>query len=173
MSKLHSIRARIRRISRYARLFSHSHQRLALWQRGRRANLLSTDATTWTNREGLGEIFDISLEMLVAKPAFRGEEIGFCEVRLVAMSCMGAELHVCLQWKIQPSSALGTMVWLTPPGTHWSQIRAPCRGVRRGSPSGNGGYILSPSDTMAARYGSRFTLSGKISASVLYALRIS
>ena len=99
MSKLHSIRARIRRISRYARLFAHSHQRFSLGQRGIRADLLSTNATTWTNREGLGEIFHISLKMLVAKPAFRGEEIWFCEVRRVAMSCMGAELHVCLQWK--------------------------------------------------------------------------
>ena len=50
---------------------------------------------------------------------------------------------------------------------------APALGVKRGSPSGNGGYILNPSDTMAARYGSLFTLSGTISFSDEKVERIS
>ena len=156
MSKLHSIRARIRRISRYARLFKFSHLSYRIgggnwgenaWER---ENSLSANAATRTDREGLRDLFVVGCEVLVAQPALGGEDVAIRKVEMAAMGCMGAELDVGLNRKSQPTLNMG-FDKLTPPGTHSPAIWAPCRGVRRGRPSGKGGYILSPSETMAAR----------------------
>lgn len=101
MSKLHSIRARIRRISRYARLFFSSLV-FSVWGEGERGakHLLSANATTWTNREGLRYFTNVSRKVLVTKPAFRSENIWICKIGAIAMSCVAAELHISLHWKV-------------------------------------------------------------------------
>lgn len=59
-------------------------------------NLLSTNATTWTNGEGLRGFFVVSRELLIAKPAFRGEDVSIYEVDAAAVSHVSAELHIGL-----------------------------------------------------------------------------
>ena len=120
MSKFHIIRARIRRISRYARLvFGSLLVRFRAEKIGKKnrmtglefaskkkkkrrqsVDLLSADTATWANREGLGGFFVISRKPLIAKPTFRVKLIWIFEIIHAAMSHMGAELHVSLDWKI-------------------------------------------------------------------------
>ena len=71
---------------------------LSVWGEGERGakHLLSANATTWTNREGLRGFADVSREVLVTKPAFRGEDIWICKVGAIAMSCVATELHISL-----------------------------------------------------------------------------
>lgn len=63
----------------------------------RSVHLLPTNAATWSDREGLAGFFVISREFLVAKPAFRGEDIWILEIDSAAMSYVCAELHVSLE----------------------------------------------------------------------------
>ena len=102
MSKLQSMRARMRRISRYARLFFWGFPLLVLffepWEKWLRSNyLLSANATTGSYREGLRGFFIVSRKFIVAKPAFRGEDIRIFEIECAAMSYVGAMLHIRLK----------------------------------------------------------------------------
>ena len=102
MSKLQSMRTRMRRISRYARLFFWGFPLLVLffepWEKWLRSNYsLSANATTGSYREGLRGFFIVSRKFIVAKPAFRGEDIRIFEIECAAMSYVGAILHVRLK----------------------------------------------------------------------------
>ena len=68
------------------------------WEKWLRSNyLLSANATTGSYREGLRGFFIVSREFIVAKPAFRGEDIRIFEIECVAMSYVGAMLHIRLK----------------------------------------------------------------------------
>ena len=120
MSKLNIMRARIRRISRYARLCVRHYWCFQSEKEERKdprdGHLLSANTATGTNGEGLRGFFVIGCVLIIAKPAFRDEDVWIFEVQRAAMSRMGAELHVCLDPKI--SKPRGLVSSLTPPGTH-------------------------------------------------------
>lgn len=106
------------------------------------------------------------------QPSFRLEGVWIMKVIFVVRDGPCAGINLGLAHCVDQHPRLRTVNrLLTPCGTHCPSIVAP--GEVRGNPCDPGGYILSPSEITACRYGSCCAEMAVISSPSLYRPRIS